>query len=136
MDAYKLAYELLSEKVNFFEIYPKFFISLIKENNTIIYDKLQAINITEDDKDEINKLIEIYLNELDKLRAKSDVISNLVGCKDDLGFFQEMMSDNINVLQSHSLEQLKVLEYISLDDALNLLGLDKEYILKINKKYY
>lgn len=135
MDAYQLACELLKEKVNFFEIYPRYFLKIVKESNLAIYNKLQDVNINEDDEKEINNLIELYLENLDNLRVKSDVISNLVGCKNDLGFFQEMMSDNLKVLESHTLEGLKVLEYISLDDALHLLGLDKEYILKINDKY-
>lgn len=135
MDAYNLAYELLSLKVNFFEIYPKFFLELVKENNNDIYIKLQNINITNQDKEDVNKLIDLYLEEIENLRTKSDIISNLVGCNNDLGFFQEMMSDHVNILKSYKVEELNTLKYLSFDDVLHFLNLDKSYILKINEKY-
>ena len=136
MSTYELVCDILSTKVNFFEIYPKFFLDIVKENNLDIFNKLQTLSLLDDDNNEINNLINIYIIELDKLRKKSDIVSNLVNCRNDLGFFQEMMSDNLNLLRKYTDKQLEVVQYLSLDDALELLNLDKCYIEKINKKYY
>jgi hypothetical protein len=137
MNGYHLAYEILSEKINFFEIYPRFFLNLIKENNQDIYNKLTNNNLLEEDKEEVELLIDLYYDELCKLRDKSNIICNLVSCNNPLGFFQEMMQDNIELLKTYKLEELKELSFkgLSFDEVILALRLDKNYILKLNQKY-
>lgn len=138
MKGYQLAYEILSEKINFYEIYPRYFLGLVNENNQNIYDKLINNNLLEEDKVQINQLIDLYYEKLCILKAKSDIVCNLVACNNPLGFFQEMMQDNLELLKSYKMEELKelALKGLSFDEVIVALKLEKNYIKKINQKYY
>ena len=124
-DTYKIAYDLLSEKINFFYIFPSYFIELAKRNNVVIKESLDS-NI-------INELISLYNDRIYDLEEKAKALSNIVNCNDPLGFFQElMMMKTFVILESTALIDIKKLNK---NDVITLLGLTNESLEKIINKY-
>lgn len=124
-DTYKIAYDLLSEKINFFYIFPSYFIELAKRNNVTIEESL--------DNNTINELISLYNDSIYSLEEKAKALSNIVDCNDPLGFFQElMMMKAFGILEKTNLSDIKKMNK---DDVINLLAITNETLEKILNKY-
>lgn len=94
--AHEFAVNFLSQRVWFFYIFPFFFLKVIEKNDSEIYLDIVCDRAEEKSKDtlyikRLETLVEIYQNEVEKLRGKSDILSTLFNAEDPLAFFQEMM---------------------------------------------
>ncbi len=95
--AFDLTVDVLSEKVNYFYVFPFFFLKVLREIDIEVY--LDFLNDKADLKrsdacyeKRINKAIEVYVEKLDLLEEKSKIIANWVDAQDPLAYFQQLMS--------------------------------------------
>ena len=96
MDKHERALEILSKYVNFFDIFPRFYLYFIKKNHNDIYNQICEDKVL--DENQVKESVNDYLSMIDSMREKSNYICNWVGCKDDLGFFQEMMIEQNHII--------------------------------------
>ncbi len=96
--AYDFAVDFLVDRVYYFYVFPRYFLLLARDNDSeiyfdMLYDRAMVKSKDDSYKKRLETLVNIYQNEMEKLRQKSDILSNLFNAKDPLAFFQEMMAE-------------------------------------------
>ena len=109
--AFQNAKELLHNRVNFFDIYPSYFLNLLKEINEELYliiEKEKYEDIELNYKNIINNYVEIYLQKLDDLKLKASTIANINNYFNELLVIQYIMSDNKLIALLESLKSIEI----------------------------
>ncbi len=135
--AYKFAVDFLADRVWYFYVFPRYFLLLVKNNDSDIYLDMLNDSAKEKTQDQgylnrLETLVDIYQNEVEDLRKKSDILSIIFDAEDPLQFFQEMMGEkNLNAFISLSIEKVKELEEKLKNKSITLTEIKGEINLKI-----
>lgn len=102
--AYKNASDLLSSNVDFFCIFPDFFLEVAQAENHILYEALKGEDFEKHLEDasfsaEMEGLIQKYLDEISEIEKECYKITIEKNLEDPLEFFQAVMSSPMLVNQ-------------------------------------
>ena len=129
--AYDFIADFLVDRVYYFYVFPLFFLKIAREKDSEIYFDMLYDRAIEKSKDKeyverLENLVNIYQNEVEKLREKSDILATILDAKDPLEFFQKMMEQqNFSNFNSLSIERVKELKNksINLNEVLSEINL-------------
>lgn len=135
--AYDFIVDFLVDRVYYFYVFPFYFLLVAKENDSEIYFDMLYDRALEKSKDEsfvlrLESLVNIYQNEVESLRGKSDILSTLFNAEDPLAFFQEMMDKrNLRTFISFAKKEEKEIEKMVKDKSIIIEKIKGEIYLKI-----
>ena len=144
--AYQNASDILSGSVNYFRVFPDYFLELVKTSNGHLYKILEGNTFMEKvDSKTFEKMLfeqlKAYLDNIKVLESKSDYIANWKTYEDKLSFLQYVM-DQIKLrkrIEGFDLEEFKEIDKkvnekeITGDEAVNNFGIGDEELLEYER---
>lgn len=110
--AYENASNILSDTVNFFSIYPRYYLEVINRMAPSLIEKFETMEyklIIDNNKEEINLTISIYLDELDVLNDKVKGLLKYTNYESELELFQNFMGKTELVVKVLKMSKEEVL---------------------------